>query len=79
MSFAANGMLGVGLYGAPDPRKSVRYCGDSPNGDFMFICRFNLSEAKHAGPDTDHRNTVFDEFCVKKEEHVVVLWVIKLK
>ena len=69
-------MLGHGIYGAPDPRKSFKYC-DS-NDKFMFICRFNLSAARHAGPSTPHRNTVFDEFCVYDERHVVVLWVLKI-
>ena len=71
------GMLGLGLYGAPDPRKSLNYCGKSRN-KFMFICRFNLSGAQHAGPGTRHRNTIFDEFCVYDERHVVVLWMLKL-
>jgi len=79
MDRARAGMLGVGLYGAPDPRKSKAYCGNVQHGNFLFLCRFNLSGAQHAGPSTSHRNTVFDEFCVYKEEHVVVLWMIKLK
>ena len=78
MSFAASGMLGRGLYGAPDPRKSLQYCKDSTHGKFMFVCRYNLSHAKRAGPDTQHRNTIFDEFSVYDERHVVVLWMIKL-
>ena len=78
MGFAANGMLGRGLYGAPDPRKSLQYCKNSENGKFMFVCRFNLSAAKRAGPDTNHRNSIFDEFCVYDERHVVVLWMLKL-
>ena len=76
LSFAANGMLGRGLYGAPDPRKSLSYCR-SPE-KFMLICRFNLSGALHAGPNTRHRNSTFDEFCVFEERHVVVLWLLKL-
>ena len=44
----------------------------------MFLCRFNLSRAKHAGPDTHHKNSVFHEFCIFDEKHVVVLWMIKL-
>ena len=79
LDFAAAGMLGNGLYGAPDPRKSEHYCGDSPNGQFMFICRYNLRGAKHAGPSTPHQNTVFDEFCIMTEEKVVVLWALKLE
>ena len=81
LSFAANGMLGRGLYGAPDPRKSANpnYIGTSSLGRFMFLCRFNLSgRAQHAGPDTNHRNTLFHEFAVYDERHVVVLWMIKL-
>ena len=78
MAYAANGMLGRGLYGAPDPRKSLQYCKDSTHGKFMFVCRYNLSQAKRAGPDTQHRNSIFDEFCVYDERHVAVLWMIKL-
>ena len=78
MEFSAKGMLGKGIYGAPDPRKSVNYCKTNRNGRFMFICRFNLSQAQHAGPHTQHRNTLFDEFCVYDDNHVVVLWVLKL-
>ena len=36
----------------------------------MFVCRFNLSGAKHAGPSTAHQNSVFDEFCIFDEAHV---------
>ena len=72
-------MLGAGLYGAPDPRKSLQYCKSSPNGKFMFVCRFNLGTATRAGPDTHHRNSVFDEFCIYEEAHVVALWMIKLE
>jgi len=78
LSFAAHGMLGRGLYGAPDPRKSKGYAHDNQNGTFMFICRFNLSTAKHAGPQTKHRNDVFDEFCIFDDKQVVVLWMLKL-
>jgi hypothetical protein len=78
LRFAANGMLGRGIYGAPDPRKSLQYCRNSPNGTFMFVCRFNLSAAQHAGPTTQHRNSVFDEFAVFNDDHVVVLWMLKL-
>ena len=49
LRFAAHGMLGQGLYGAPDPNKSRDYCKGGANGNFMFICRFNLSDARHAG------------------------------
>lgn len=75
---AGNGMLGRGLYGAPDPRKSMNYC--TSEDKFMFICRFRLdASARHAAlPSTQHRNTVFDEFCVYDERHVVVLWMLKV-
>jgi len=79
MGYAANGMLGKGLYGAPDPRKSEQFCKNSANGKFMFVCRFNMKHAQHAGPETRHRNTIFDEFCVYDERHVVVLWMVKLR
>jgi len=79
IGYSSNGMLGRGLYGAPDPRKSLQYCKDSPNGKFMFVCRFNLKESKHAGPSTAHRNSIFDEFCIFDERHVVVLWMIKVR
>ena len=52
MSFAGTShgtMLGHGIYGAPDPRKSLQYCKDSTHGKFMFVCRYNLSQAKRAG------------------------------
>lgn len=77
--FAEPGMLGKGIYGAPDPRKSANYCKSGVNGRFMFICRFNLEHALHAGPHTGHRNTLFDEFCVFNDTHVVVLWMLKLQ
>ena len=78
LGFAANGMLGRGLYGAPDPRKSLQYCRSA--NKFMFICRYNLaSPAQHAGPSTQHRNSIFDEFCVYDERRVVVLWMLKLE
>ena len=76
LQFAGSGMLGRGLYGAPDPRKSLQYCRTS--NKFMFIARYNLTGANHAGPTTQHRNSVFDEFCVYDETHVVVLWMVKL-
>ena len=73
---AHGSMLGKGIYGAPDPRKSMQYCRSDRK--FMFICRFNLSAAQHAGPSTSHRNSVFDEFCVYDARHVVVLWMLKI-
>ena len=78
MGFAAQGMLGRGIYGAPDPRKSLQYCRNSKHGNFMFVCRFNMSCAKHAGPSTPHRNSQFDEFCVYDDNQLVVLWMLKL-
>ncbi len=78
LRFAAHGMLGQGLYGAPDPNKSRGYCKGGANGNFMFICRFNLSDARHAGPGTQHRNTHYEEFCIYDEARVVVLWMLKV-
>ncbi len=72
IQFANNGMLGKGLYGAPDPRKSQQYCKKPQNGIFMFVCRFNLSgNMKYA------QNQTFDEFCVYDASHVVILWMLK--
>eukprot|EP00962_Isochrysis_galbana_P044276 scaffold17122_cov113-Isochrysis_galbana.AAC.2 len=72
------GMLGPGLYGAPDPRKSWQYCAGTREG-FVFVCRFNLAHpAKHAGPQTPHRNSMYDEYCVFDEDRVVVLWILKM-
>ena len=76
LQHAGNGMLGRGIYGAPDPRKSLGYSRSTDK--FMFICRFNLFSSQHAGPDTRHPNHSFHEFCVYDERHVVVLWMIKL-
>ena len=70
LQHAGNGMLGRGLYFAPDPRKSSQYFRQ--RGKFMFICRVNLSKAKYA------QNQTFDEFCVYDERHVVVLWMLKI-
>ena len=72
LSKAQSGRLGQGLYGAPDPRKSIPYCRDSPSGKFLFVCRFNLAQpARHTKAD-------LDEFCVYDESRVVVLWSLKL-
>ena len=76
VNFAHGSMLGNGIYGAPDPRKSAGYCNSARK--FMFVCRFNLSGATRAGPDTPHRNTIFHEFLIKDDLHVAVLWMIKL-
>ena len=74
LSFAAQGMLGKGLYGAPDPQVAAVLA----NRPTKFICRYSLAGAQHAGPNTQHRNTLFDEFCVYREAQVVVLWAVKL-
>ena len=72
-------MLGAGLYGAPDPRKSASYAGKHSMGKFLFICRFNLSCAEHAGPDTNHKNEIYHEYCTPDESKVVVLWQLKVE
>ena len=78
VKFSKAGMLGTGIYGAPDPRKSLQYCSQSKHGKFMFICRYNLSNTQYAGPSTHHKNTIFEEFCVANDNHVVVLWMLKI-
>ena len=42
LKYASGGLLGSGLYGAPDPRKSANYGERSSEEKFMFICRFRL-------------------------------------
>ena len=79
MKFAGAGMLGHGLYGAPDPRKSLQYCHlrDTDPMNFMFICRFNL--AGGPGRARYHQNQTFDECCIYDDAHVVVLWLLKVE
>ena len=72
MRSANDGMLGRGIYGAPDPRKSA-LCGQQRNGTFFLVCRFNLSGAEYAV------NTVFDEYCVFEDSDVAVLWLLKVE
>lgn len=71
MQFAANGNLGRGIYGAPDPRKSLGYASGR-HGKFMFICRFNLQGARDG-------NWGLDEFAVYNDNQVVVLWMLKVR
>ena len=97
MDFFHRGMLGTnasagkGLYGAPDPRKSMVYAlkGDpldqkTPDERIMYVCRFYLSgeggkEARHAGPGTGNNNHIFHEMCVFDNTHVVPIWKLKVK
>ena len=85
IKFAKEGMLGAGIYGAPDPRKSFQYTNkhsashSAGSADFMFVCRFNLEGAQHAGPLTKHRNSLFDEYCIYSDVRCVVLWVLKVQ
>jgi hypothetical protein len=69
-------MLGNGVYGAPDPRKSLQYCSGQ-HGRFMFVCRFVL---KKSGPSAAKfaMNSVYEEFCIFDDREVVVLWMIKV-
>jgi len=74
---AAHGtMLGHGIYGAPDPRKSNQYNGSgSPDGRFMIVMRVNL-----ANRDTKYaHNSIYDEYCVFDDCNTVPLWAIKLQ
>lgn len=72
VSVAHGSMMGNGIYGAPDPRKSMQYVGNGRN-KFLFICRFNLSRHRYT------QNKTFDEFCVFDQRHVVVLWMLKIE
>jgi len=65
--------LGHGLYGAPDPRKSIGYCSGK-HGKFMFLGIFNLDGAKSA-----NTGRKMEEWCVSKAEHAVLLWMLKVE
>ena len=39
----------------------------------MFVCRFNLKDAKHGNANGGH------EFCIPDPDKVVVLWQIKVR
>jgi hypothetical protein len=69
----AQGMLGGGIYGAPDPRKASEYAAQGAHGRFMFLCRFNLVGSRH------QQNVQFAEYCVYQESRVVVLWMLKTR
>ena len=69
----ASGMLGGGIYGAPDPRKASQYAPQGTHGRFMFLCRFNLAGSRH------HQNMQFAEYCVYEESKVAVLWMLKIR
>ena len=70
---AAHGtMLGNGVYGAPDPRKSWQYCGGTL-GNFMIVCRFAAPQAFFK------KNLIYDEFCVPNEAMCVPLWQVKVE
>jgi hypothetical protein len=70
---AAHGtMLGNGVYGAPDPRKSWLYCGGQ-HGNFMIVCRFAVPKAFFK------TNRFYKEFCVPEEAMCVPLWQIKVE
>ncbi len=67
--------MGPGIYGAPDPRKSWCYADGEEPMRFMFVCRFNLRNARHRGPPKYE----FDEYLVGKDDRCVVLWMLKVK
>ena len=69
-------LLKDGIYGAPSPQKAFKYTqerGAAQDWHFMFLCRFNLKDAKHGNSNGGH------EFCVPDPQKVVVLWQIKVK
>ena len=73
LKFAKAGMLGAGIYGAPDPRKANQYVPAGQHGRFMFLCRFNTIGGRI------HQNVLFTEYCVYDESKVVVLWMLKVR
>jgi len=73
------GQLGRGIYGAPDPRKANQFALQNHHGSFIFVIRVNLSHAKYLqGPPQPGGIPGYEEFCVPKDSHAVVLWQIKL-
>ena len=68
-------LLGKGIYGAPSPQKAYTYttAGNNMNWHFLFVCRFNLNNAKHGNSNNGH------EFCAPDPRKVVVLWQVKVK
>ena len=77
LSYATNGNLNVGLYGAIDPRKSLTYCGGGANNNYMFLCRYRFDNTTRKGKFGSQEPT-YDEFAVYNEKHVVVLWMLKI-
>lgn len=73
LKFAKAGMLGAGIYGAPDPRKANQYVPAGQHGRFMFLCRFNTTGGRN------QQNVLFTEYCVYDESKVVVLWMLKVR
>ena len=73
LKFAKAGMLGAGIYGAPDPRKATQYMPAGQHGRFMFLCRFNTTGSRN------QQNVSFAECCVYDESKVVILWMLKLR
>eukprot|EP00493_Phyllostaurus_siculus_P004213 UN04233 len=74
LSFGSNGYLGVGLYGAPDPRKAYTY-SSGKHGRYIFLAAYNLDSAKSGSFGQEK----FLEYSVNSINHVVVLWMIKVK
>ena len=74
LRFAKGGVLGAGIYGAPNPQKATQYCLTSQHGRFMFLCRFNTTGSSH-----QQNYAGLAEYCVFEEAKVVVLWMLKVR
>ena len=61
-----SGMLGGGVYFAPNPQKSTNYSPDHK----MLLCRVNLQGSKYA------QNQIFEEYCIYDVIQALPMYVI---
>jgi len=62
------GMLGGGIYFAPNPGKSSHYCDGHK---MMLLCRVNLSNSRYA------ENAIFQEYCIYDVSSVLPVYVLR--
>lgn len=61
------GMLGGGIYFAPNPQKSTQYCDKFKK---MLLCKVNLEESKYA------QNEIFEEYCIYDIKKVLPWYIL---
>ena len=61
-------MLGVGVYFAPDPNKSMQYCRDGKKT--MLLNQVNIDESKY------HQNKIFDEYMIKDPNKALPIYLL---